>query len=250
MLNFQSYSKYYDLLYKDKNYKEESDYITKLINNYTPDAKSILELGCGSGSHAYYFSQNNFEIFGVERSIEMVDKALEKNIKNFYPIHADIENFVINDKKFDVALSLFHVISYLTDNELLLKSLQNINQHLTENGIFIFDVWYTPAVYHQKPETRVKRLVDSEIEITRIAESEIESNRNVVNVNYEILIRDKKNNQTQVVKEIHPMRHFSIPEMQLLAKLSNFELLHAEEFLTHKKPTENSWGVCFILRKI
>lgn len=250
MSNFKSYSRYYDLLYKDKNYKEESSYVTQLIRQHTPKATSILELGCGSGSHAAFFSNDNFEIFGIERSAEMVHQALEKNIKNFHPLQAEIENFEISDKKFDVALSLFHVISYLTSNELLIKSFQNIHQHLKPNGIFIFDVWYSPAVYHQKPETRIRRLADSDVEITRIAESDSESSKNVVNVNFEVLIKDKKDHQTTVLKELHPMRHFSIPEIDLLARIANFELIHAEEFLTAKEPSENTWGVCFILKKI
>ncbi|MEZ4822943.1 MAG: hypothetical protein R2942_11180 [Ignavibacteria bacterium] len=43
--------KYYDLLYKSKNYKKETDYILKFIRKYKPDAKSILDLGCGTGRH-------------------------------------------------------------------------------------------------------------------------------------------------------------------------------------------------------
>jgi hypothetical protein len=46
------------------------------------------------------------------------------------------------------------------------------------------------------------------------------------------------------------MRHFSICEIQLLCNLSGFELIQSEEFLSANKPDTNSWGVCFVLRKI
>ncbi len=49
---FDLYSEYYDLLYKDKNYKKEADYIASLIKTNAPHTKSILELGCGTGKHA------------------------------------------------------------------------------------------------------------------------------------------------------------------------------------------------------
>ncbi|MEZ4689336.1 MAG: class I SAM-dependent methyltransferase [Ignavibacteria bacterium] len=54
--------KYYDLLYKSKNYKKETDYILKFIRKYKPDAKSILDLGCGTGRHDLLFSRKGFNI--------------------------------------------------------------------------------------------------------------------------------------------------------------------------------------------
>jgi len=141
------------------------------------------------------------------------------------------------------------VISYLTNNEQLVECLNTVNNHLNEKGIFIFDVWYTPAVYMQKPETRVKRISDNAIQGTRIAESTIHFNENVVDVNYEIHIQNKANGITEVYQEKHPMRHFSIPEIALLAELTNFTVIKTEEFGTQEKPSENTWGVCFVLQK-
>lgn len=249
MSNFKDYSIYYDLLYKDKKYKAESDYVVKKIKSFSPDAKSILELGSGSGAHAKYFCENGFEVTGIERSQEMVAQSLQKNIAGFNPIVGDIVTTALPEK-FDVVLSLFHVISYLTDNQSLIQCFENAHKHLNTSGIFIFDVWYSPAVYHQKPETRIKRLENSEIEIIRIAQSEMVTAQNVVNVNFEVIIKNKQNSQTQTLNELHPMRHFSIPEIALLAKTANFKLVHSEEFLTEKNPSENTWGVCFILKKL
>ena len=45
------------------------------------------------------------------------------------------------------------------------------------------------------------------------------------------------------------MRHFSIPEIKLLAEFSGFEFLKAEEFVTGNEPSPVTWGVNFILRK-
>ena len=248
MANFQQYSNYYDLLYKDKNYKEESDYVISKINFFSDNAKTILELGSGSGSHAKYFCEKGFEVTGIERSQEMVALSLQKEINNFKPLVGDISTIQLF-QTFDVAMSLFHVVSYLKDNQSLIECFNKVNNHLNPNGVFIFDVWYSPAVYFQQPETRIKRLENHEIEVIRIAESEMVTTENLVNVNFEVIIKNKKNSQTQNLNELHPMRHFSIPEIELLAKITNFDVVHIEEFLTQKKPSENTWGVCFILRK-
>jgi len=114
----------------------------------------------------------------------------------------------------------------------------------------VFDVWYSPAVYAQKPEVRVKRMADEAIEITRIAEPALHPNENCVDVNYTIFARDLANGAVETMIETHPMRHFSLPELDLLAQMSGFAVVGTEEFLTGKRPSEETWGVCFILKKV
>ena len=81
MTVFGNYSKYYNLLYKEKNYQLETDYITDLINKYNSHVETILELGCGTGNHAEYLSRKGFNIHGGDRSEEMLNiaKIIEKN---------------------------------------------------------------------------------------------------------------------------------------------------------------------------
>lgn len=249
MTNFQQYSKYYDLLYKDKNYKEESQYVIDKINEFSPNAKQMLELGSGSGSHAYYFCEAGFEITGIERSEDMIAVSKSKKIIGFNPVLGDISSFELSER-FDVALSLFHVVSYLTDNESLINCFKTTHKHLNSDGIFMFDVWYSPAVYHQKPETRIKRLENDEIEIIRLAESKVDYEKNEVAVNFEVIIKDKLTHITEKIKEQHLMRHFSIPEIKMLAIHTGFDVILTEEFFTTNSPSENTWGVCFVLKKI
>jgi hypothetical protein len=73
MATFQQYSKYYDLLYKDK-----------IIRRKPCDKKIVVAKGCqilelGSiGSHARYFYEAGFRVTGIEKKCEMVDLAKSK----------------------------------------------------------------------------------------------------------------------------------------------------------------------------
>ncbi|MDQ7949307.1 MAG: class I SAM-dependent methyltransferase [Pedobacter sp.] len=249
MSNFNLYSKYYDLLYRDKDYESESAYVVKTLKTYLPNLSSLLELGCGSGSHAKYFADQGLMVTGIERSEEMVEQAIAKEIKNFEIVTADISAFSLN-KKFDAIISLFHVISYLTSNDQLIATFKNAYDHLEENGLFLFDIWYSPAVYTQKALPRIKKIRNNEFEVTRFANSLSEANTNTVIVNFDIFIRNLQDSTINELTEAHPMRHFSFPEIELLAAHTGFKVIKSEEFLTGSAASENTWGVCFVLQKI
>src|SRR5471032_3326154 len=75
MSNFQKYSKFYDLLYRDKNYVAEADYVAQTIRALFPAARSILELGSGTGRHGRLLAAMGFDVHGIERSPEMISLA-------------------------------------------------------------------------------------------------------------------------------------------------------------------------------
>jgi len=76
---FEKYAQYYDLLYKDKDYRAETDYILSLIKEYQPKTSKILEFGAGSGIHGRILANAGFHVSGIERSQEMIDLGLSSN---------------------------------------------------------------------------------------------------------------------------------------------------------------------------
>lgn len=257
MTVFKDYAYYYDLLYQDKDYKSEVEYLDKII---TKSGINILELGSGTGKHAQLLAQKGYNVSGVDFSQEMVDQAKirvkeKKDNKktnktgklDFF--QGDIRDLNLN-KNFDVVISLFHVFSYLILNKDLNKAFNVVNKHLKINGLFIFDCWYGPTVLTNLPETRIKRFEDKNILVTRIAEPIIYPNDNIVDVNYQMIVLDKKTNNSKSFKETHKMRYFFKPELELFFEKNNLELINFEEFLTGKQAGFNSWGTCFICRRI
>ncbi|MDY0130988.1 MAG: methyltransferase domain-containing protein, partial [Methanosarcina vacuolata] len=63
---FGDYSKYYNLLYKDKEYSKEVEYVVNLINKYNPNSKTILDLGCGTGRHDELFAKYGYSVCGID----------------------------------------------------------------------------------------------------------------------------------------------------------------------------------------
>ena len=72
MATFGNYSRYYNLLYKDKDYSGETGFIHDLIQKHSPAAKTILDLGCGTGRHDFLLAEKGYAITGVDMSEEML----------------------------------------------------------------------------------------------------------------------------------------------------------------------------------
>ncbi|MBO7645169.1 MAG: class I SAM-dependent methyltransferase [Alphaproteobacteria bacterium] len=239
---FKEYSQYYNLLYKDKDYKTEVDYIDGVIRDYTPGAKSVLDLGCGTGRHDFYLTQKGYDVFGVDMSDTMLRFA--KNV-GINCVQGDVRTFRGN-RKFDAVVSLFHVASYQVTDPDIISFFKTISYHMDKNGVCVFDVWYKPAVLFQKPEDRVKELEDENVHIKRFCHSNHVPQKSLVEVNYKIDITNKKDGTKSALKEKHFMRYYSKDELEKFASSCGIQIVRAEEFVTKNKPSINTWGVCFV----
>jgi SAM-dependent methyltransferase len=247
---FGDYSRYYNLLYKDKDYAGEAQYVHELIQKYRPGAKTILNLGCGTGNHDFEFAKLGYKVTGIDLSAEMLAAAnnrlstpsTQTSSLNF--IHGDIRTVRL-DITFDVVVSLFHVMSYQTTNDDLQAAVNTAKTHLDLGGLFLFDCWYGPAVLTDPPVVRVKRLADDEIEVLRIAEPVMHYNENLVEVNFLVMITDKSTGAVEQIKETHRMRYLFMPEIDELARMNGMGKLLACEWMSTCEPTAQSWGVFF-----
>lgn len=254
---FGAYSKYYNLLYKDKDYAGEARYVNALIQKHAPDAKSVLDLGCGTGRHDFELAEFGYQIAGVDMSEEML-AAANARLSSLNPHHSsgscsfhqgDIRTVRLN-QTFDVVISLFHVMSYQITNDDLQAAFATAKKHLKSGGLFIFDYWYGPAVLTDPPVVRVKRLEDDEISVVRLAEPVMHYNENVVDVNYEVLITDKGAGTQEQLQETHRMRYLFMPELELFAGKNGFESAAYEEFMTGECPGKDTWGVVNVCKAI
>lgn len=247
---FKDYSKYYNLLYKDKDYTAEADYVLSLIKKYSKNSNSILNLGCGTGNHDFIFADKGYAVTGIDLSKDMVDIANGKKTDQNNPefVQGDIRSASLN-KKFDVVISLFHVMSYQTSNEDMHDALQTAYNHLEKDGLFIFDCWYGPGVLTDRPTVRNKKFEDDNYLVTRLSTPHMFANDNCVDVEFNVNITDKKTNEAYDIHEIHKMRYLFLPEIKFFVEAAGFELLLSEEWMSSKELTYDSWNATLVCRK-
>ncbi len=252
MNTFRDYAKYYDLVYQDKDYKAECDFLQSIFSKYfSKPVRTILDLGCGTGGHALILAEKGYEVAGVDLSREMLEvarkKAKERRL-NIEFIQGDIRNMGLN-QKFDAVISMFAVISYQITNEDLMSVFKTASRHLKKNGLFIFDAWFGPAVLIQKPSDRFKVIEKDNERIIRFATPVLDILNHTVDVKYKI-IKLSKNKVLDEVDEVHKVRFLFPQEIELICNMTGFEILELCPFMNlEKTPTENDWNVTGIARK-
>lgn len=248
MNQFFDYSKYYNLLYQDKDYSNEVDYIDSLITKFNPQTKQVLDVGCGTGKHAKLLAKKNYAVHGIDLSEQMLEIANSSKIPNVSFSQGDIRTFDLG-RKFDTITTLFHVMSYQTSNDSVVSSFKTINKHLKDDGIFIFDCWYGPAVMLDLPGLRVKEMEDDNLKVIRISKPIVDFNKCIVEVNFEVNVFDKINRNFQTISEKHPMRYFFQNELIFFATYCGFDIVDSYAWLTMDSPNKNAWYITVICKK-
>jgi len=245
------YSKYYDLLYQDKDYIAEVDYVDGLIKDHSSETKTILDLGCGTGKHDALLCDKGYTLHGVDVSEEMLEIAESRRKGKEEKLtfsRSDVAQLHLGEK-FDAIVSLFHVMSYQNTNATLDSVFAGVREHLKAGGLFIFDFWYGPAVLTDLPKTTVKRLENEYIKVTRVAESNLHAQLNTVDVNFNIFATQKKDGSSIEKKELHTMRYFFDTELEMLCDKHRFSVEARYGWLSKKSPGFDTWNVVWVVKK-
>jgi SAM-dependent methyltransferase len=277
----ENYSKIYNILYSNKNYKLEVSYIIKLLKKFNIKKNKILDLGCGSGKHLSQFVKKNYKVIGVEKNENMINQA-NKNVKK-YIVKSSIENLRLK-KKYYIVLSLFNVIGYFNSDRALNKFFKTASYHLKKGGIFIFDFWFSPSVKYIKPNKRSKYFYHKNFYIKKISRPKIMPN-NIINVKFDFSYKinkkkilnalnkfrsakeegqekggSRKQNTKRDVQlypnnnfsfsENHKIRHFSIKELVFYANKFGMNYISSYAMLKNILPSKKYWSSCIIFQKI
>jgi SAM-dependent methyltransferase len=154
------------------------------------------------------------------------------------------------ERHFDAALMMFAVLGYQLENSDVLSALKTARRHLHLGGLFIFDVWYGPAVLHQRPSERVKVIPSAGGQILRVASGELDIRRHLCTVHFRVwrLAGDRLVAETE---EIHPMRYFFPLELNFFLECSGFSPVRQGAFPDFDRdPDETTWNILGVARAI
>jgi ubiquinone/menaquinone biosynthesis C-methylase UbiE len=129
----------YDLAYSFKDYVSESEWVRNAIHARVPQAKSLLDVACGTGKHLEQL-RSEFDCQGLDLSPEFVALAQQRAGVRVHA--ASMDSFDIGER-FDAVVCLFSSIGYSGD---LPGAIASMARHLNPGGVLIVEPWLRPWI--------------------------------------------------------------------------------------------------------
>ena len=136
----------YDAIYGAfKDYAAEATTIAALVRSAQPAARTILDVGCGTGEHARHLrSSHGFDVDGLDLDAGLLAVARDK-VPDARFFQGDMSDFDIGTR-YDVVMCLFSAIGYVRTLDRVTKALRCFRRHLADDGVVIVEPWFAPGV--------------------------------------------------------------------------------------------------------
>ncbi|MDZ7318116.1 MAG: methyltransferase domain-containing protein [candidate division KSB1 bacterium] len=231
----------YDDVMRFVDYRGWANYVERLIGQWRPNARTILDLACGTGNLLLQLDSRKYKRYGCDLSLDMLRVALLKGCR--FPLcQADMTALPLRWSP-DVIICLYDSINYLLDLELWKKSLTAIRASLNDNGIFIFDICTernSQKYFHNYIEKERRRNYSYIRESTYDSETRI--HRNTFTMNF-----DAERLTTYI--EYHRQFILRIDEVLALIEQSGLEMMGAYHEFTFHRANANSLRIHFVVKK-
>jgi SAM-dependent methyltransferase len=116
---------------------ESAAFIHHLIRRHKPEAKTLLELACGTGAVLEPLSEY-YQVAGLDISIEMLSVA-RKKLPGAPLVQSNMVTFELG-QKFDVIICVFDSINHILSFADWGRVFSRVARHLAQGGLFLFDI--------------------------------------------------------------------------------------------------------------
>jgi SAM-dependent methyltransferase len=245
----------YDLFYEDKRYREEARYAADLIRDRFPTAKSILDLGCGTGLRCLELARQGYKVCGIDQSTSMLDMA-GRQLAASHDISPGAVEFQRGDitafqasSKYDAVISLFHVFSYLTTEAGLRQALDCSFANLNAGGVLLFDYWHGPGVLNDPPVMRTKVVENVNLKVKRTAVPQHLPKQHLVTLTVNMQFTDKLNGTTCDSDESYSLRYWFPNELGEAVESAGFQRIQHYAWMASSTPGPEVWQACTVAVK-
>lgn len=239
---YQKFGKYYDQIYSSfYDYKLECDNLEELFRKFCKkQPREILDIGCGTGSHAIELSKRGYNLSGIDISPGMVEQAKRKARDAKVEIDFQIQDMKSLDfpSKFDAAICMFGGFGYLITEDDYNEFLTRLKGALKKDSPFLFEFWNIGGV---KPGFKnwIKTRDSEGNTLIRLNGSDFNNKTNIISVSFDFYVLS----ETEIIdsfKEVHRLRCFSIEEIEELLANNGFKLLGTYKKDTHTQKLEDN----------
>lgn len=219
----KKYVENYELIYKDKPYQKEAEFVYKWANK----PKTIVSLGCGLGKHEQHWCKS-CKVIAIDGSSEMIKRAYQH--RNIVYLNENIDDKLLKIPPKDCVVAMFNVLGYVL--------LEDCISYLPikKGGYFIFDIWDASKFTINPPKVEIKKFGFK----YRVAVPARISKR-LIKINYFIVDQAPEEDVLESF-ETHYVEGYFKKDIEDLCRKQGYKIVSI-------KPTKN-WTVFYKLQKL
>jgi len=243
----------YDEFMEDVPYDEWAEFLSSLLNAYGSSVKSVLDLGCGTGTLTRLLAKKGYDVTGVDYSQDMLSVASEKTLSedlDILYINQDMRSLELLEK-YDAVVSLCDCINYLILDEDIVDCFKAVRKSLVKDGLFIFDF---NTIYKYETVIGDTTIAENRENCSFIWENfySSEDHINEYDVTFFTRIGDDDSDLSEGIfkrfSEVHIQRGYSLEEMKGFLLEAGLSFVAALDEENHKEAHEKSERIYIIAR--
>lgn len=137
-------SPYYPQLYFERDEKEATAFIDRLLSTLRPPAGSrMLDLACGRGRHSLILADKGFDVTGIDLSERNIEYARQFENEHLHFYQHDMRQMLIT-QYYDYVFNFFTSFGYFRTEREHRNTIRTVSLALKEGGTFVLDYLNTP----------------------------------------------------------------------------------------------------------
>lgn len=243
----------YDLFYAEKPYAAEAAFVNECLTKFSVGPhKRVLEIACGTGTHAFHLETSGRDLVATDYSEAMLrraqQKAAEKSSRVEFQLQ-DMTQLEVSGAPFDAVICLFDAIGYVQTNEALAKVFHGVHKHLRPEGLFVFEFWHAAAMLRHYDPVRVRRWETPDSTVLRISETSLDVANQLSRVTYSIYELNNDGSYSTLI-ETQVNRYFLLQEMATWLTSSGFTPVKwFAGFTDDETITDETWHIVAVARR-
>lgn len=163
----------YDILNtaRGKDYAGEAAALAEIIRAHDPSARTVLDVGCGTGRHVKELQSLGFTCVGADLSPAVLAKA-KSRVGDARLEVADIRTLDLG-ATFDAVICLNGTIGYMTTKPELETAVRRLTAHVAQGGVLIVEPWLAPAQW-LAPMVGAESASEGDIAVARVSRAYFE----------------------------------------------------------------------------
>ncbi len=241
--SFTLVAPWYDILMAGVPYEYWVRYLHELLTLHNAKPLTVLDLACGAGAVSRLLAKIGYPVVGVDGSAPMIAEAERLTPDGAVEYVCQRMEALNLGRRFDLVISLFDSLNYLTDPKDLARAFRRVARHMEPGALFIFDMngeyAFTADLFTQeryghrrKIEYSWKSHYDPDTRLCRV----------------EMTFQVRKGNRREEFHEVHIQRAYAVDEVNAMLQDAGLTLLATYDAYSTRPVRDRSDRIFWVAR--